>query len=540
MTGLRSLLAAAIVLGATVLFLTPAYQQNDDPVLGMIVSGTGIALKPDPHLMFTHIALGRGLAALHGEAPGVPWYGLYLLGAHLLAQAGVLLALTVTRPLRDALPVYLLYWAAVGIYFPLRLQFTSAATLCVQSGVLLALAALTTGSTGRAAWGRLGAAVSLIVLGAAIRLDALLLGVLCAAPVAALALARRRDAWPRALTVVFVVSVSVLALHQSDQAAYDSDPGWRAFRELNAVRKRVVDYESATYSVATAPLYRQLGWSENDAILLRQWFYPDPVVFSTVSISTLVAESPHPPLGVGRAWRQASEAFSRWPLVPMLLILPFLAGGRSGWSRVGLTLGFGVVVVVVLAVFLKAPDQVVMPAIAFAAAAGLVRPGEPGGDLRARGRWGRFTLALALLGVVLSLGLRYRDSGVARANSRELHESLALLGPRADRLYVAWAGHFPYERILPLESPATLARLRLYSLGWPQRSPVADRMLGAFGITDLFSALCGRDDVFLIAERGSPPPLEVYGRERYGREVRFEEQLRTPAFLVHRCTGLRD
>jgi hypothetical protein len=537
LTPLRSLVAAAAVLGVTVLALSPSYQQNDDPVMAMIVSGTGVALEPDPHLMFTHIAMGRALAFLYTVAFGMPWYGLYLLAAHLLAQAGLIHALTITRPPGEVLPAYIGYWVAAGIYFPLRLQFTSTGLICVQAGVLLALVALTADSTPGSRRRRLGAASVLVVLGAAIRFDALLLGAVSAAPATIIALRPRRDMWRTALAFALAVAAVTMSLEAYDRAVYQSDPGWRSFRELNVVRARMVDYQAGAYSEATSSSYARLGWSENDAYLLANWFYPDPAVFPLDKMQAIVGEAPAPPLGSDRVWTRLREAFHRPALLPVLLMLPLLCGAGPGRRSVAWTLGLGVVLIVFLAVFLKAPDHVVMPLVAFAAAVGLVHPGEPA--RRSSATPGRLALALAIAAAALSLNLRHRDSVEAQSLSEELHESLARLDPRPDRLYAAWAGHFPYKGILPLESPSRLGPLRLYSLGWLQRSPIADRILGAFGISDLFAAWCERDDVFLIAERRAPYPLEVYGHERYGLEVRFEEQLRTPAFPVFGCEVTR-
>jgi hypothetical protein len=79
--------------------------------------------------------------------------------------------------------------------------------------------------------------------------------------------------------------------------------------------------------------------------------------------------------------------------------------------------------------------------------------------------------------------------------------------------------------------------LRIFSLGWPQRSPIADRMLQTFAIDDLYRALVGRNDVFLVAAPERLPLLVGYGRERLAVEARFCLVLQTdrfPVFQGHR------
>src|SRR5687768_6765802 len=55
------------------------YETSDD--VGMnagVAGGYGIA-APDEHLVFTNVLVGLVLKAAYQSAPGVPWYGLYLL-----------------------------------------------------------------------------------------------------------------------------------------------------------------------------------------------------------------------------------------------------------------------------------------------------------------------------------------------------------------------------------------------------------------------------------------------------------------------------
>jgi hypothetical protein len=220
----------------------------------------------------------------------------------------------------------------------------------------------------------------------------------------------------------------------------------------------------------------------------------------------------------------------------MALVLPALLGlqprgGRRVLALVVTAVSAGAVVLG-LALFGRAPPHVVQPAFAFVLWVALV-------DFSAPGRpWPSATTGiagvLAIAGIVLAFQRARADSDAARAGNARLRESIAALVPRPDRLYVAWSTAFPYRYVLPLEDTGYLKDLRLFSLGWPQRSPIADRMLRSFGASDVYSALLGRSDVFLIAQPGRLPLLATYGRERRGREALFTVEHEMPSFAVYR------
>ena len=74
---------------------SPAYETNDDVVMSMIASGTGVCLSPDEHLVFSHVSIGLVLKELYTLVPDFPWYGAYLLGAQFLSQLAIVYAMLI-------------------------------------------------------------------------------------------------------------------------------------------------------------------------------------------------------------------------------------------------------------------------------------------------------------------------------------------------------------------------------------------------------------------------------------------------------------
>ncbi len=537
-TPLLAILVVGPLLGAALLVFTPCYMQNDDVVMAMIASGRGVALQPDAHLVYVNVVLGELLCRAYTWVPALPWYGLLLIAALAGAQVALvwkLLARSGQR--RVGLLLYSAYFVAVANLFVVRLEFTAVAGLVAGSGIALWVAGLPTeaGGHGRRFWSGLVVPTLLLLLGGLLRFDALLLALVVAAPLCVDRLVRLGRSGARPLAGLLAVLLACVALHLWDRGFYDRDPGWREFRQLNAWRARIVDYGAGGDGPEGQALARGVGWSANDALMLRRWFYADRKVFPIDAMRILVGEAPVTRPDAAEVQDRLHDGFRYPSFLPILLVLPLLVacGGLGGRVRV-LLLTFvpAVVVLAALSVYMRAPEHVGLPTLAFAPTALLVASGPRQRQRRGGGWW--LSAALALAAVAIAARQCRQDTASAQQENAELRASLAMLPPQPQRLYVDWAGTFRYEAILPLEDTSYLSGLRLYSLGWPQRSPIADRMLQAFAIDDLFRSFYERPEVGVLMWAFWRDSLEAYAREHYGAAVHLSEVLRTPAFTVFR------
>lgn len=527
----RKALAASVVLSAGLLasalaFLDP-FLTNDGAVMAMVASGTGLALQPDEHLVFTSVLLGRVLAALARRAPDVPWYGLHLLALQAVSWTGLFYA----RLARDLTPrgfaLCVLAFGTVGLGVLVNLQFTSTAFLAVAAGACLWLQAVRDeGARGR---GIAAAAVALMLLGSLERFDpfALLFAI---AGAIGLGLARLRP--PRAFLAIGGAALALaLGAHAYDQRAYQRDPGWRAFREFIPLLPEITDYGRASQGgPALAPALAQAGWTENDHRLFMQWFHADPDVYSADRLRRLLAAAPATPVserlvhGVGRLRRVAANP-AVWAV---LLALPLVVGPRAPratWAAVVSALLSAGVAALLLAAFRKSAPQVYVPLFAFPLLLGLaLGPVSRGGARRALEA---LRVALAAAGLVASALHQWREGRDERARSEALWTRYEPLLRSPDRLVVAWYNGFPFEVVRPLASPARLRSLRLVSLGWSQRTPLSGSMLVAFGSADLVDALADPRTV-LLGPPPAPAMLTRFAAEHRGLRLAFEPEQAEP------------
>jgi hypothetical protein len=539
---LRLLLSSAVVVvlvSIALLAFPPVYQQNDDVVMTMIASGRGIAAVPDAHLVFVNLALGGLLRRLYGWAPAVPWYGLTLVG-------GVAVTLTTLlgfrlgrrreswgRGLRPW-PALAAYCGTVGVVFLARLQFTAVAGLASAAGLALWMPPHEA-ERGPEPRPRRVVAAALLLFGGLLRFQALLLVLVVAMPVLSDRLRRAgRATGVRLAGGLLAVLATSAVLQWADRRIYDAEPGWREFLELNAWRARIVDYGAGGDGPERRLAEQRLGWSPNDGLVLRRWLYTDRSVFPTSSLRRFVEAAPVAQPGPAEALGRLRAAFATPSLVPLLLTLPLLALGVRRGERLRVLLlaaAPAVVVIGVLAVLLRAPEHVALPALAFVPTALLVLGDDQGESRRALG-WP--AVALAAAGAWLAFDQARVEAALALEENRDLRLSLAQLGGTGTRLYVEWAGAFRYEGVLPLEDQSYLAGVRLFSLGWPQRSPVADELLRRLEMHDVLRCLYERDDVGLVMNPAWRESLAAYLSEHHGVQVRFREAVRTPSFTVFR------
>lgn len=265
---LFSLFTVGFLFAAVFALIVPSYQTNDDPLLAMIASGTGMCLAPDEHLIFSNVAIGHLLKCLYTTFPSVPWYAAYLYAAQYLAQVALLYCTISRGYTRLRLTMYLLLFSAVGVFLIARIQFTTTAALVAQAGALLCLFALHERiyHPGSRVAKLLGGGTALLLLSSLIRLECFFVTALIAAP-AAICLV----GWPlrRAILIPAAISGSVclalvLGFAAYNHAYYQQSPDWADFLRLNRLRVKFNDYEWTAYTPETRHVFHEVNWSQND------------------------------------------------------------------------------------------------------------------------------------------------------------------------------------------------------------------------------------------------------------------------------------
>jgi hypothetical protein len=520
---------------------TVVYGSNDDPARAMIVSGTGFASTPDEHLLFSNVLLGRFLRALYVAWPGRPWYDHALAGLGAFAHAVLAYAGIRAVPDRSALVLYAVY-LGTSLALATTLQFTMTAFAAAQAGLLLALSLVERPAAGKARSVLVILAVGLAVAGALVRPDAFWLAAgLTLAPAVVLCWRRERGRLAPFATVASTALVLVLAAQSYDRRYYAREPAWDEYREFHGLVHELQDLrrvDEAEDQVGAA--MRLAGWSRNDLRLLLSWFYPDEAVFDRDTLRTFLGRLPPVP----QRWARGADALARvWRGGLLLIALALTGVVVLSWPSprylVALVAAIAAALgaLVFLAVWRKLPSHVWMMVVPWPVACALaLRPAA----FPARASTVRVAAAAALAAAVLfgSASKELRRSAEARQATAQLLASLPQVPrPGGEALLVTWGPTFPLDAAPTFRADWTPPGLRLFSLGWPHRTPAARATLARLGIRNLTHALAWDPRVWLAAPPEVAPMLDRFVRRHASTRVRFLVQADTPSFTVLRGTA---
>lgn len=562
----RPLLFAVVLVSllftAVISIMTPAFQTNDDAIMCMIASGQGIALSPDEHLVFTNALIGTILKTLYTAAPAFPWYGWYLVATQWITTIALLYCLLRPRYTRRSMLGFGAYFLTAGIYFLVNLQFTSTGTLAGLTGGLLLVQMLRHDRQSRLEQTILAiSAVLLLVWGSLIRHDifALTLALICPVVLVTywVSSTTRRTLAGVSLSLAAATALMFFAVRFHD-ACY-SDPAWQAFYEYNPLRLKFNDEQWVSYSPETKHVFDQVGWSKHDFEMIKNWYYDDPQ-YDKQTLQTILTSYPwaferklSKTIRVG-----LKEMFGQSAFVAILFVMPgmllFINRRQRNFWPCAVAFVSAAGILLAITVFRKAPpERVYMPVHTFPWLVVMfaVTPGWRGVPTLRRAiaqnlqsirtawkikNWSwlkpnafrhavlRTVSLLVVIGLVVSVRKQFRTGSEHRLQISQYAAQLDEMRPAADqgeRLILAYGADFPYEHQAVLFGSNDYSGLRFFCVGWPQRTPIAERMKKHFQIETLGQALATRPEFLYAINPNYFLRVIDYLGEHYTTDLRF-------------------
>ncbi len=519
------LVAAAAVVTFILSMSRVTFLINDDATITSIVNGdfTG---RRSSSLVIAPALFGHLLRVAYAIAPGLPWYTVGLYALLIVAWAAIATAAFTLRR-RPGAPAWIVVGATMLALVPsmvLRISFTPVSLMLGVAGVIcFAVAARVPGRRGVV--GALGA--GLLLASADLVRAYSFLGVLAVfAPVIvaiALCAGIRRTAAFGA-----TVLACVLVITATNHLEYSRSGAWRSFMKMNTARSALHNTPRLDdRNVSDADL-RRIGWTRNDLHLFADFVYPDTTVYSNQDIRTLASLSPRVrnDLGVGDVLDVAKRPVV-WPVVLLGIALALSRRQRAVVIATMVSVLWYAAVLVVLLLYVRLPDRVLVPLEGGAALlAGLVPHyllGPAPLPLRPRQ-----AIALTALVAVVAAGpavvgldrawqLRSRNAAVVtwRTDLAALHafDPHGLFVARGD-LLGSWAA--PFSGSSPFADP------HLVPLGWPTNSPLFTARLRRLGIQDLYRAMRYNPHVYLVAPPDLVRLVEKFYAQHRGATVSFQ------------------
>lgn len=496
------------------------FETNDDVAMMMMAHGFGIAGQPTPLLLFSNVWQGLAIQAM-GWPFGLSGYGVYLMGAQVVAMAAIFAFLT---ELNGRVRLNLAVVIAVGIRAVFAPQFTVIAGFLALATVLAMLAYL--------ARPRVSVLAAATVLGLASILmrDHLFLFVAAVALPFLLrpALVQDRRVW--AAGVILLLLALAAQWHQN---LLLSAPEWTAHHAQNLLRAAFTDFNAAPRVAADPKALAAAGWSLNDLSMVENWWLVDTRLSSPDAMRAAL-EVVGLPAFFGLSAARLSGLMAQFAEADMLAVISLLLVA-SIWLRgtALVRLSLGVFLLVGLALFLTAGGRLGVsriyypPLVVLACVAVAMLPRAPQTALPL---FPEMVITVAALGaMVFSLGYRVPQALDA---AEAVRESEAVLSRKADpaRVYVVWGGALPFEWLYrPLALREEMPKLRLYGLGASSLAPWAVAQIG--GSPDaVIQAFRSAEGLPLITSSHLTPLLRAYCAERFGGTLDVEYLARTSRF----------
>lgn len=555
--GLRVATAAAgaslLIPLAAVLLFPPFYQTNDDVAMRLLAEGNFVpGTGPLPFLMHINVVIGGLLRVLYGLIPSLPWYDLVLGASMTAAAAGFLCIWLGARGWHD------LAWTAVLsiVYLVpafVNVQFSVAGMGCAAAGIALLLQAAVAPLDQRFFRFHLFLGATLIVWGSLIRAEGaaliLLEGAILAMPLS-MAVLHTKDLRLRMKSVLLAGAAAIILAVVAfgvNQLVYQRAPGWQEFHRYNFLRTRITEYVSADRMTPQTmeQVTRRAGWTTNDFLLFRNWFFADPNLFSFARVQAaerLLFSAARQPTKTYRTrlselWNTVKSYFG--VLLPAFVVLALFSITWRGRIRLILFLAFALLTVngliaLITSVAKAPPERVTWPMAMLVA--GIV-------PVAAR-RWGHaapsvvdaVALVAAAYFVSATLADLHQKTLERRVRFAGAVEDVAELRKTGATFFLLHGGAFPYEDYWrPLRIERT--PFPFVGLGVSARTPPVQAYLKRTGRADLALALCTDRNIVLVAHAYVPPLLRQFALEHHKRNVRYEPLLEGKRFTAWRCVS---
>ena len=495
-----------------VLFGNPLFEGNDDTGLAMVGAGFGLAVTPEPHLIFAHYGYGLLIDAISRLA-GPLAHGWISLAALALSIGLYVRALCELRGTGALAAAALLSAAGIFSQALLEIQFTITAAILFGSAIGCWLAVQRKGA--RSPW--LCAAIyGALVLSFLMRPSAAALGCVVIGP-ALVWLAWRGPVDSRRPTRHLLIAIAALALtaYLTDKAAYALSADWRDAIEYNQLRSLFNDYFRIPW-ISGAPEYAKVGWSANDHAMFMSWYSLHPI-FDYDNIKylaqTLLLQAPLLVFSGVPGWLMEPSGS---PVLGALVAIQLLLCIFLPRHRVfAVLVVVGTLAAVILSGLTGRPPvfRVWFSAISIALLCTLPFLLAAGTELRLFQKLGVGVL-MAIAIFAGSTAIQAHEKRVA--NAVAYRAKLSEAAPYFSGTVISWAASLMWELLItPTAVHAPLAGLTIPSIGLFTKMPVMRSTLQRLGIVDLGATLCTQPDIRLIAEPWRVGLLQTFCEEHY-------------------------
>ncbi len=517
----------------------PYFQSNDDVGMMLLAAGKILAVEPSPYLQFMHVFVGDFLSLLYTYFPNGYWYGLLFISCLFISYWAICYTIIKrTSHHLYALAIYLLYFAVLGYYVLVSLQFTMVASMVAIGGLVLLFFIPYSENmyhVKEAVFKKPKpyqiVSAGFIILASFIRFESMLFISLLFSPIIFYYLYQKQERF-NTIHRLMVLIISLLAcfiLQKYHTYRYNS---WSNFLEFNAKRAMFVDYGILAYAPKEAQIkaLQSANWTVNDYYMLMNWFFAEESLYNVENFDKAIKELPAYKYSIRLDELIENQiriyTYFRVTLASFIFFLGLCFCKKQDIILCITIFVFLFVALIGVHYFLKAPPlRVFLPAFCFIAILPMMFLHLTWNNLISH--YVRLTgILIAFLVIILKTyyvsELDEPINETAKNREKNLKQLVNILSSNLgqETILVAWRESFPYELILPFSDLSAFARkLRIIGLGTSQQTPDTKKVMQRFGINNIYIDLIRKDNIFLVANSQLVALYCQYMKEHYNLDV---------------------
>jgi hypothetical protein len=491
----------------------------------MVGAGFGVAVHPEPHLVFSHFGYGLILATLsHLIGPNA--HGWFTIFAIWLSLVLMIRASFRAADLKIGLAILVACLGCIYLASLLSAEFTTTAAVLFGA----AIAEWISSSYREPKLRYLGTAVVFValILSYLIRPESYLMGLIVIAPALLVLCWRHSEVKLRTRVLAICLVIIVIAGFETDNLAYSSSPEWRDIPEYNDLRAQFTDYGRVPW-VAKSPEYKQVGWSYYDYFMFSHWYARLPI-YSLQNVSLLVKKLSTPSATIAPAQLRAWFLFplTSWPLLLTLCsqgVICALLDSRRRLPGLMLFLGESAAIGAAASTGRTPLNYVWSAATAVTLMAFcclLASTTEQKGVNRSISKYFGLTL-IGFLGLTVG-SIFCSDHAAVRRDAAEYRDWIDKQAGILRGKVTVWDVGLVWEWLItPTHIYPPFPALKIASIDDISRMPIETAMLRELGIEDLTRDLAVNPQMRLICPKDLVPALVDFCKEHYGVTPSFKE-----------------
>lgn len=507
-----------------------SYETNDDVYYSLVFAGRLVTSTPDPHVVYVNFILSDLFAKLYTYIPRIPWYGIFHVASIISSIFFLNYFYSITYK-NSKFWFRLLVSLACALPFLFLIQFTKTSLVLAVTGYLGLF--LLNDAPFRSRMHSLllhAISASFLLLSFSLRKESFFLATILCSFLMLRALAKKKLILISTLSGVGILIIAFSLIHDH---SYGRE--WQQFFDLQKTIGAIIDYDQIDYD-NNQKVFSEAGWSENDYYFLKSWGYVDGKVYGKERLEHIFNKSEKtdretriiPALRKSVSFPAQNYILTALGLAILLLLI---YRQRYKLLSINVLLPF-LTCVAILLLQGRFPTRVSTAMVFFLPWAIIVQSGE------FRKRCASTTVAVAAL-LVLAVPTygQFKDLSEVAAyrlmQNRELHR-LGTLTSGKPLTLVTLGFSFPYEGILPFESPGYLSAAHIVWLCGMNQSPLQKKQLAENGIDDIFESLLNNDNSCIEINDAFIPFLQQYYLEHYRKQVVVLPYYQGNSFVIHK------